>query len=100
MSLVWSVFDSIGKSVIGNLPGTLALAVLFSILSVVARPCNAGRPWYRKPDLLIDLTYWFVGPMIGSVILISFLTLAMLAVHSVSPEAARDYIVSGYGPLA
>ena len=100
MTLVWSVLDAIGQSVLGNLPATLGLAVLFTVLGVVAKPCNAGRPWYRKPDLLVDLAYWFVGPMIGSVILVSVLTLAMMAVHSVSPEAARDYVVKGYGPLA
>src|SRR4051794_11604589 len=100
MNLVWSVVDSIGQSVLANLPWTIGLAVLFSVLSVVAKPCNAGRAWYRKPDLLVDLAYWFVGPMIGSVILIAALMLAMLALGSVSPEAARDYVVKGYGPLA
>ncbi len=100
MSLLVSAFQSIGHSVASNLPGIVILAIAFTVLSLVAKPANPGRPWYRKPDLIVDLCYWFIVPMIGSLVFISLLSAAMMVVQGIDPQAARDYVTTGRGPLS
>ena len=56
------IVDMLGQTLAKVLPVTLALALLFSVLSHFWA-CNSGRPWWRKRELVTDLSYWFLVPL-------------------------------------
>jgi hypothetical protein len=41
----------VGKTFLKGVPISLALAVVFTVLTWFWA-CNPGRPWWRKPDLV------------------------------------------------
>jgi sterol desaturase/sphingolipid hydroxylase (fatty acid hydroxylase superfamily) len=100
MELLSSVFVSLGTSVMKTIPITLGFALIFTAITVVARPCNSGQPWFRKPDLLVDLCYWFLAPSINAAVMISLLTAGFMAFESVTPGMAKEYVEQGLGPLS
>jgi len=73
---------------------------VFAVLTAVS-PCNAGGPWWRKPDLLTDLCYFFLLPLMTGYLGVGLLVIGgMVATGSVSKEAVQTYFEQGHGPLA
>src|SRR6516165_7761842 len=54
----------VGKTLMRGVPISLALALVFTVLTWFWA-CNPGRPWWRKPDLITDLCYWLFIPVIA-----------------------------------
>jgi sterol desaturase/sphingolipid hydroxylase (fatty acid hydroxylase superfamily) len=95
-----AVVHGIGQSLVGIVPISIALAAAFTLLSSFWA-CNPGRPWWRKRDLLTDLCYWFLIPLIGRYLRIGLLVLgaALAFGATTAPELAELY-EDGHGPLA
>ena len=53
---------------------SIALALVFTVLSTFWA-CNPDRPWWRKRELVTDLCYWFIIPLVARYLRIGLLVL-------------------------
>jgi sterol desaturase/sphingolipid hydroxylase (fatty acid hydroxylase superfamily) len=97
---VLAVFHSIGVTVIKILPVSLALGVLFALLSFFWA-CNPGRPWWRKRDLVTDICYWFLIPLVARYLRIGLLVLGAAVFFGITTaDGLVEFYDNGHGPLA
>lgn len=99
-NLPLEVVHMFGETILKIVPVTLALAVIFSVLSYFWA-CNPGNPWWRKKELATDVCYWFFVPLITRVVRIGLLVLAASVFFGI--KDADDLIAfydNGHGPLA
>jgi len=54
-----------GQTIVKVVPVTIALALVFSVLTHFWA-CNPGTPWWRKRELVTDICYWFFVPLFGA----------------------------------
>jgi sterol desaturase/sphingolipid hydroxylase (fatty acid hydroxylase superfamily) len=98
---LWSALEHLGGLIIGQLPWGIGLAVLFTVLSLFqSQACNPGRHWWQSRDLLTDVHYFFVLPIITPYVKIITLVLFALMLRGVMTEAeVTEYIDKGQGPI-
>jgi sterol desaturase/sphingolipid hydroxylase (fatty acid hydroxylase superfamily) len=95
-----SVLVTVGETVMKNVPISIALALFFTILTQFWA-CNPGKPWWRKRDLVTDLCYWFLIPVITRFLRIGLLiAAAALIFHITTGEGLIAFYENGHGPLA
>jgi sterol desaturase/sphingolipid hydroxylase (fatty acid hydroxylase superfamily) len=100
MNLLSDVAMMLGETLLKVLPMTMLLAIVFSVLSGLWA-CNPGTPWWRKPDLITDVVYWFFVPLFGRTLRIGLLVVGAAVVFNV--KGADELIAfydNGHGPLA
>lgn len=85
-----------------QVPWALGLAALFTVLTLFqSHACNPARPWWRSRDLLTDIHYFFIGPIIAPYVrLIVVLFFATLLRGALSEAEVSDYIANGRGPVS
>jgi sterol desaturase/sphingolipid hydroxylase (fatty acid hydroxylase superfamily) len=89
---------NVGETFMKIIPISLGIAVAFTVLTYFWA-CNPGRPWWRKPDLVTDLCYWFFIPIIARYFRIGMLIAgAALLFHTADGLIA--FYENGHGPLA
>jgi hypothetical protein len=94
------VVDMLGQTLAKVLPVTLGLALLFSVLSHFWA-CNPGRPWWRKRELVTDLSYWFLVPLFARVFRIGLAVLGAALIFRINDaDALTAFYDNGHGPLA
>jgi hypothetical protein len=59
---LFGVLEVAGETVLKILPISLALGVVFAVLTHWSA-CNPGQPWWRKREIVTDVTYWFMIPL-------------------------------------
>ena len=95
-----AVVHSIGITLIKIVPVSIAVGAAFTLLSFFWA-CNPGRPWWRKPELLTDLCYWFFIPLCARYLRIGLLMLgAALLFRITTAEGLVEFYDDGHGPLA
>jgi sterol desaturase/sphingolipid hydroxylase (fatty acid hydroxylase superfamily) len=95
-----SVVVTVGETVMRNVPISIALAAVFTILTQFWA-CNPGKPWWHKRDLVTDLCYWFFIPVITRFLRIGLLIVAAaLIFHITTGEGLIAFYENGHGPLA
>ena len=57
--LIASILGQFGETLLKLAPYVIAAGVIFPVLSW-RFACNPAKPWWRSPDLVTDLAYWFV----------------------------------------
>jgi len=57
-NLPLEVVEMFGQTIVKVVPVTIALALVFSVLTHFWA-CNPGTPWWRKRELVTDICYWF-----------------------------------------
>ena len=93
-------FNSIGETLTKNIWISLALAAVFTVLTSFWA-CNPGRPWWRKPDIVTDLCYWFFIPVIARYLRIGMLIVgAALLFGITTADGLIAFYDNGHGPLA
>jgi len=91
---------SIGVTIFKLVPIWIALGAAFAVLSYFWA-CNPGRPWWRKRELVTDVCYWFVIPLLARYLRIGLLVLgAALLFGITSAEGLIAFYDDGHGPLA
>jgi hypothetical protein len=65
-SLPLEVIEVIGQTMVKVVPVTIALALVFTVLSHFWA-CNPGKPWWRKRELATDICYWFFVPVFARI---------------------------------
>ena len=95
-----AVIHSMGVTVMKILPWTIGLGLAFAVLSVFW-PCNAGKPWWRKRDLVTDICYWFVIPLFARYLRIGLLVLGAAWLFGINTaQGLVEFYDDGHGPLA
>ena len=93
-------FNSVGETLTKNIWISLALAAVFTALTSFWA-CNPGRPWWRKPDIVTDLCYWFFIPVIARYLRIGMLIVgAALLFGITTADGLIAFYDNGHGPLA
>jgi sterol desaturase/sphingolipid hydroxylase (fatty acid hydroxylase superfamily) len=95
-----ALIHSIGVTIVKLVPVWIALGAGFAVLSFFWA-CNPGRPWWRKRELVTDLCYWFVIPLLARYLRIGLLVLgAALFFGITSADGLVAFYDNGHGPLA
>jgi sterol desaturase/sphingolipid hydroxylase (fatty acid hydroxylase superfamily) len=97
---ILALVHSIGVTIFKLIPIVIALGGSFGALSFFWA-CNPGRPWWRKRELVTDLCYWFVIPLVARYLRIGLLVLGAAALFGITTaEGLIAFYDSGHGPLA
>ncbi len=95
-----ALFVNVGQTFSKNLPISLGLAAVFTVLTSFWA-CNPGKPWWRKRDLVTDLCYWFIIPVITRYLRIGLLIVGAAALFGItSADGLIAFYDNGHGPLA
>jgi hypothetical protein len=95
-----SVVVVIGQTFVKNLPISLGLAVVFTALTSFWA-CNPGKPWWHKLDIITDLCYWFLIPVIGRYLRIGLMVVAAAILFNITTaDGLIAFYDNGHGPLA
>ena len=71
-NLPMEVVEMLGQTIAKVVPVTIALALIFSVLTHFWA-CNPGAQWWRKRELVTDICYWFLVPVFGRILRIGLL---------------------------
>jgi sterol desaturase/sphingolipid hydroxylase (fatty acid hydroxylase superfamily) len=89
-----------GETLIRVLPVTLAIAIVFTVLTHYW-PCNPGYVWWRKRELATDVIYWFIVPLMTRIVRINLMVLGASVLFGLrTPEAIIAFYDNGHGLLA
>ena len=95
-----ALIHSIGVTIFKLVPVTIALGVVFAVLSYFWA-CNPGRPWWRKRELVTDICYWIIIPLFARFLRIGLLVMgAALLFGITSADGLVEFYDNGHGPLA
>ncbi len=95
-----SVFQVAGLTLLKIVPISIALGVVFAVLSHWSA-CNPGRPWWRKRELLTDLCYWFLIPLAARFVRIGLMVVGAALLFNIhGTDALMKFYDDGFGPLA
>ncbi len=97
---VLAVLHSISQTMAKLTPISIVLAVVFTVLTAFFA-CNPGRPWWRKRELVTDLCYWFVIPLVARYLRIGLLIVGAAMLFGIyGAKELVDFYENGHGPLA
>ena len=95
-----SFIVNVGETFMKGVPISLGLAAIFTVLTYFWA-CNPGRPWWRKPDLVTDLCYWFFIPVITRFLRIGMLIAGAAVLFGITTAPGLiAFYENGHGPLA
>jgi sterol desaturase/sphingolipid hydroxylase (fatty acid hydroxylase superfamily) len=95
-----SVIEIAGETVLKIVPITIGIALVFTALSYWSA-CNPGQPWWRKREIVTDVLYWFLIPLMARFVRIGLLVLGaalIFDIHGTEPLIA--FYTNGHGPLS
>lgn len=103
-SWIWSsppieITEMLGQTLAKVVPVTIALALIFSVLSYFWA-CNPGTPWWRKRELVTDISYWFSFRCSRACSASRWLVLAAALFFDISDADELIALRRGYGPLS
>src|SRR5216684_5810272 len=99
-NLPLEVVEMLGQTIAKVVPVTVALALVFSVLSHFWA-CNPGKPWWRKRELVTDICYWFLVPLFARVFRIGLLVVLAAAVFDIKDaDELIAFYDNGHGPLS
>jgi sterol desaturase/sphingolipid hydroxylase (fatty acid hydroxylase superfamily) len=95
-----SVVEIAGETLLKIVPISIALGIVFAVLSHWSA-CNPGRPWWRKREIVTDLCYWFLIPLMARFVRIGLLVIGAALVFDIhGTDALIAFYEDGHGPLA
>lgn len=91
---------SVGETFMKNVPISIALAIVFTGLTWIWA-CNPGKPWWQSRDLVTDLCYWLLIPVITRFLRIGMLVaVAAIILGITTADGLVAFYQNGHGPLA
>ncbi|ACA16137.1 fatty acid hydroxylase [Methylobacterium sp. 4-46] len=98
---LWAAVHGLAESTAGVWLLLTILGAVFTAVSLVARPCNPGQPWWRKPDVLTDVCYWFAIPVVSGYARVWLLVIGIVVMNAACASAGLPaQFGEGKGPLA
>jgi sterol desaturase/sphingolipid hydroxylase (fatty acid hydroxylase superfamily) len=99
-NLPLEVVEMLGQTIAKVVPITIALALVFSVLTHFWA-CNPGKPWWRKRELITDICYWFFVPLFARVLRIGLLVLGAGVIFNIhDADGLIAFYDNGHGPLS
>ena len=99
-TLTIEIVEILTQTLTKVVPVTIALALIFSVLGHFWA-CNPGTPWWRKRELVTDISYWFLVPLFARVFRIALLVLAAALFFDISDaDELIAFYNEGHGPLS
>jgi sterol desaturase/sphingolipid hydroxylase (fatty acid hydroxylase superfamily) len=100
LSELLSVVIIAGETMLKIVPITIGLGVVFAILSHWSA-CNPGLMWWRKREIVTDVLYWFLIPLMARFVRIGLLVIGAALVFDIhGTDALMTFYEDGHGPLA
>jgi len=95
-----AIVEAVGETLIKVAPYLAVAAIVFTVLSS-RFACNPGRPWWRSPELVTDLAYWFFIPVFTRFLRIGLMVVGAVYLFGIrGPDAIIAFYDNGHGPLA
>jgi sterol desaturase/sphingolipid hydroxylase (fatty acid hydroxylase superfamily) len=95
-----AIIQSLGATFLRLIPISILLGLVFAVLTFFWA-CNPGRPWWRKRELLTDICYWFIIPLLSRYLRIGLLIVgAALLFGITTTDGLIAFYEDGHGPLA
>src|SRR5450759_3857748 len=99
-SELYSVVQVSGQTLIKIEPISIGLGIVFAVLTHVSA-CNPGHPWWRKRELVTDILYWFLIPLVARFVRIGLMVMGATMLFNIhGPEALINFYDDGFSPLA
>ena len=90
-----------GQLLVRGLPMMIAIGAVVPVLTIVSGRCNDQGHWWRNPGIAVDLCYWFMLPLVGSLFRLSFVVAgAFLILGMRDPDELSAMVEGGRGPIA
>jgi sterol desaturase/sphingolipid hydroxylase (fatty acid hydroxylase superfamily) len=95
-----SVFLVAGQTVLKILPISIGLGLVFAVLTQWSA-CNPGRPWWHKREIVTDVCYWFLIPLVARFVRIGLMVMGAGYLYGIrGADALIAFYDDGFGPLA
>jgi sterol desaturase/sphingolipid hydroxylase (fatty acid hydroxylase superfamily) len=95
-----AIIQSLGATFLRLIPISILLGLVFAVLTFFWA-CTPGRPWWRKRELLTDICYWFIIPLLSRYLRIGLLIVgAALLFGITTTDGLIAFYEDGHGPLA
>lgn len=95
-----SVFEVAGQTVLKIIPISIALGIVFALLTHWSA-CNPGNPWWRKREIVTDVLYWFLIPLAARFVRIGLMVMGAAYIYGIhGSDALIQFYDDGFGPLA
>ena len=89
-----------GETLLKLIPISIALGIVFGMLTHWSA-CNPGRPWWRKQEIVTDVCYWFLIPLVARFVRIGLMVMGAALFYNIhGTEALINFYDDGFGPLA
>ena len=95
-----SLLYGFGETVMKTFPYMAVIGLICGLLSW-RYACDKSRPWWRSPDLVTDLCYWFIAPIFTRFLRIGLLVLGAAVIFDIhGADALIAFYDKGRGPWA
>jgi len=95
-----SVLDVAGHTMLKIVPITIGMGVVFAVLTHWSA-CNPGRPWWRKSEIVTDVCYWFLIPLVARFVRIGLMVMGAAMLFDIhGADALIKFYDNGFGPIA
>lgn len=95
-----SVVAVAGQTMLKIVPITIGLGLVFAILTHWSA-CNPGTPWWRKREIVIDICYWFLIPVLARFVRIGLMVMGAAYIYGIhSTDELIAFYDDGFGPIA
>jgi len=97
---LYSVVQVAGATVLKILPISIALGIVFALLTHWSA-CNPGHPWWRKREIVTDVCYWFLIPLAARFVRIGLMVMGAAYIYGIQgTDDLIKFYDDGFGPLA
>jgi sterol desaturase/sphingolipid hydroxylase (fatty acid hydroxylase superfamily) len=96
---ILGILRETGEGIVGMLPLSIGIGIGFAILSALFA-CNPAAPWWRKRELVTDLCYWFLLPLLIRYLRLGLLVMGAALLFGIDQEGLGDFYQNGHGPVA
>ena len=97
---LFGVLEVAGETLLKILPISIVLGIVFAVLAHWSA-CNPGKTWWRKREIVTDVTYWFMIPIGARFVRIGLLIVGAALFFNIHGEQAlMDFYENGHGPLS
>lgn len=100
LSEFYAILISLGDTLVKTVPISLGLGVVFALLTHWSA-CNPGYVWWRKRELVTDILYWFLLPLVARFVRIGLMVMGAALLFNIHGNEALDaFYDNGFGPLS
>jgi sterol desaturase/sphingolipid hydroxylase (fatty acid hydroxylase superfamily) len=94
-----SVLQVAGQTMLKIVPITIGMGIVFALLTHWSA-CNPGRPWWQKREIVTDVCYWFLIPLLARFVRIGLMVMGAAMLFNIhGTDALIKFYDNGFGPV-